>query len=105
MTTIQTRKFQLETRLQELDEKLHVIEDKLDDEPNHDVADRATEREEDEVLEGLGNSGLQEIEMIRAALVRIDAGTYGDCAKCGEEISQERLDLLPHTPLCRNCAA
>ena len=69
-----------------------------------DVEDRATEREEDEVLEGLGTAGLKEIEMIEAALARIKDSVYGECTKCGEAISGQRLDLLPYTPLCRNCA-
>lgn len=104
MTSIQTRKAQLETRLEELNTRLHGIEDTLDEEPSQDVEDRASEREDDEVLESLGNSGLKEIQMIEAALGRIEDGSYGDCAKCGEEILQERLDLLPYAPLCRNCA-
>lgn len=105
MTSIQTRKKQLETRLTELNARLHGIEGVLDEEPSHDAEDRASEREDDEVLESLGNSGLKEIQMIEAALGRIDDGSYGDCAKCGEEILPERLDLLPYAPLCRKCAS
>lgn len=105
MKTIETRKAQLLARLAELQDNLHEIEDTLDEEPNPDVEDRASERESDEVLEGLGNMGLREIQMINAALERVGDGTYGQCAKCGDDIAQERLDLLPHTPLCRNCAA
>jgi len=105
MKTLAKRKAQLETRLSELDESLHEIEHTLDEQPPKDVEDRATEREADEVLEGLGQMGLREIEMIRAALGRIEDGSYGACAKCGEDIAEERLDLLPHTPLCKNCAA
>ncbi|MCB1419359.1 MAG: TraR/DksA C4-type zinc finger protein, partial [Notoacmeibacter sp.] len=44
------------------------------------------------------------LKRIDAALDRIEAGTYGVCAKCGEDITEERLDLLPATPFCRNCA-
>ena len=105
MTSLETRKSQLETRLGELNARLHGIEDTLDEEPSQDAEDRASEREDDEVLESLGNSGLKEIQMIEAALGRIEEGSYGDCAKCGEEILPERLDLLPYTPLCRNCAS
>ncbi len=104
MTSIKTRKSQLEARLTELNERLHGIEDVLDETPNHDDEDRASEREGDEVLESLGNVGLKEIQMIEAALKRIEDGSYGECAKCGEVISEERLDLLPYTPLCRLCA-
>jgi RNA polymerase-binding transcription factor DksA len=49
-------------------------------------------------------SGQEEIARIRAALTRMDEGEYGFCTKCGAEISQARLDLVPWTPFCRNCA-
>lgn len=97
-------KEKLEARLKELDSRLHSIEDELDEPGDADVEERATERESDEVLEGLGNAGLQEMKLIKHALKRISDGTYGVCASCGEDISKERLELLPHTPMCRNCA-
>ncbi|WP_416173452.1 TraR/DksA family transcriptional regulator [Cypionkella sp.] len=52
----------------------------------------------------MGNAGLLEIRRIKAALARIAAGDYGICAKCGQDITSERLDVLPDTPFCRNCA-
>jgi RNA polymerase-binding transcription factor DksA len=45
-----------------------------------------------------------ELRQISAALQRIEVGEYGTCTKCGAEIGEERLDLLPHTPFCRRCA-
>ena len=104
MTTLATRKAQLDARLSELNIRLHGIEETLDTKPPADDEDRASEREEDEVLEQLGVAGLQEIQMIEAALQRIDDESYGFCAKCGDEIAPERLDLLPYAPLCQNCA-
>jgi RNA polymerase-binding transcription factor DksA len=91
-------------RLAELDARLHRIDDALDEPPEKDWEEAAVEREGDEVLESIGTAGLHEIEMIRAALARIEAGEYGFCVKCGAEISQERLNVLPATPFCRNCA-
>lgn len=91
-------------RLQELDTRLQGIEVVLDEPADADDEERATEREGDEVLEGLGNAGLQEINLIKHALTRIDNDTYGICTACGEDISEKRLDLLPHTPMCRDCA-
>jgi RNA polymerase-binding transcription factor DksA len=35
----------------------------------------------------------------------MEKGEYGICVACGDPISEERLDVLPHTPKCRNCAA
>ena len=91
-------------RLKDLDVRLHDIEHELDEPQSADDEERATEREGDEVLEQLGNAGLKEIEQIQAALGRIREGTFGDCAKCGQEISDERLGVLPQTPFCRVCA-
>ena len=98
-------KTRLKKRLHELDERLHDIEDELDGPHSSDWEESATEREGEEVLESLGVAGQQEIARIRAALGRIRDGSYGVCAKCGDEISPERLDLLPDTPFCKNCAS
>lgn len=91
-------------RKAELEARLDGIEADLDQTPTADWEDRAGEREGDEVLEELGAAGESELRMIAAALDRIEAGTYGQCAACGEEIAAERLDVLPHAPRCRKCA-
>lgn len=105
MTDIASRKAALLKRLSELDSRLHEIEAELDAPHSKDWEEMAVEREGEEVLEQLGHSGQEEILRIRAALQRIREGEYGYCGRCGEEISKERLDVLPDTPLCRNCAA
>ena len=92
-------------RLRQLDTRLHAIEAELDAPRPDDWEEAATEREGDEVLERLGQSGEAEIARIRAALQRMRDGTYGECVRCGEEIAEARLETLPDTPLCRTCAA
>jgi RNA polymerase-binding transcription factor DksA len=104
MTDLKKRETQLRTRLAELESRLAKIEDQLDNAPNPDWEENAQESEGDETLEALGRAGANEIRAIHAALDRIAKGTYGECVKCGEEILEERLDLLPHTPFCGNCA-
>ncbi|MGF1475833.1 MAG: TraR/DksA family transcriptional regulator [Geminicoccaceae bacterium] len=94
----------LEDRLVALTKRIHMIESELDTPPNPDAEERVTEREGDEVMEDLGNAGLAEIKMIRAALERIEDGSYGVCVNCGEPISAERLNAVPHAARCRNCA-
>ncbi len=42
---------------------------------------------------------------IAAALQRLDAGSYGDCLDCGEEIADARLAQDPTVPLCISCAS
>ncbi len=105
MTSTATRKAQLEKRLAELNARLKRIDEELDQPLSEDFSEQAVEREDDEVLEDLGLAGQQEIRMIEAALDRIENGSYGICVACGEEISEARLDVVPHAPRCRSCAA
>lgn len=104
MVTVEERKVWLQERLADLNGRLAGIEAELDSHHASDWEELATEREGDEVLERMGTSGQQEIRMIEAALDRIESGDYGFCAKCGAEIGEERLDVLPFTPFCRSCA-
>lgn len=99
------RKAELLDRRGALADRMTTIEAELDSHQNRDWEELATERESDEVLEGMGVSALTELRVIDAALLRIEAGTYGDCVKCGTHISEERLNVLPFTPFCRDCAA
>ncbi|MES2336035.1 TraR/DksA family transcriptional regulator [Tabrizicola sp.] len=103
-TPISVRRQALEQRLAELGVRLEAIEEELDSHQNPDWEDLAAEREGDEVLEATGNAGLAEIPQIRAALSRIEQGSYGLCVRCGEPIAEARLDVLPWTPFCRRCA-
>jgi RNA polymerase-binding transcription factor DksA len=103
-TPIAKRRDQLTARLNELQARLSTIDAELDSHTAKDWEEMATEREGDEVLESMGEAGLREIRMIEAALDRVEAGEYGDCVRCGEPVPEERLDLLPYTPFCANCA-
>lgn len=103
---VDTNKFKklLEERLATLTSKLSEIDEDLKEHGTEaDFEERATEIAGDEVLEGLGVQGLKEAQQIKAALQRIEDGTYGICVRCEEEIPEKRLELLPHTPLCASC--
>jgi DnaK suppressor protein len=45
----------------------------------------------------------QELEAIEEALQRLESGSYGHCEVCGQPIEPRRLEIMPETPLCRNC--
>lgn len=45
----------------------------------------------------------QMLRNVRAALHRIDDGTFGTCIHCEEDISPKRLNAVPWTPLCIQC--
>ena len=95
----------LEQRLHRLTNRVGNIEGDLRRKPSADSEDRATELENDEVLERLGHDTLAEVTQIRAALAKLDAGTYGTCANCGATIAAARLAAIPDATTCRNCAS
>lgn len=105
MTDVADRRTQLEERRAELVARMQQVEDEFASHTSKDWEEAAIEQEDDEVLERMGEAAREEIAKIDAAFQRMDAGEYGFCAKCGEEIGAERLDVLPFTPFCRNCAA
>ena len=66
-------------------------------------ADSAQATAERSSLLGLVEQLTQSRHEIVDALARIDAGTYGQCENCGQEIPYERLETLPSTRLCVTC--
>ena len=104
MTDFAARKSQLEARLAALTDRLGAIETELQSHNEKDWEELATAREGDEVLESIGVGSQEEMRAINAALLRIEAGSYGVCLRCGGNISEARLDLLPFTPFCKDCA-
>lgn len=45
-----------------------------------------------------------EREELLLALQRLDDGSYGICVECARRIPAERLDVMPATRWCVNCA-
>jgi DnaK suppressor protein len=68
-----------------------------------DVGDRSdasvSDQEKDASFDE-GTRDFEELEQVRAALGRIDAGTFGKCTICGREIEKARLEAIPWTPYC-----
>lgn len=44
------------------------------------------------------------LAQVGEAMERIEADTYGDCAQCGKPILMARLEALPYTKFCIDCA-
>ena len=64
------------------------------------IADSATETYMRELDEGLEENADHLLAEIGSALARIDDGTYGLCANCGNPIAPERLAAVPYATLC-----
>ena len=54
--------------------------------------------------EETGRRRVQEVDRIRAALLRIEEDDFGYCSVCEEPIAPKRLKNDPATSLCINCA-
>jgi DnaK suppressor protein len=95
----------LKTRLSELTRHLAEIDSELRKPLSADSEERATDLENQDALEGIKNSEIQEIRQIQGALKRIAEGTYGVCVQCRAEIDPKRLKALPIAARCISCAA
>ena len=68
------------------------------------MADAGTDNFEQEfTLSLLANEG-DTLELIEAALERIEDGKFGLCQDCEGTIPKTRLNALPYTPFCVKCA-
>ncbi len=65
-----------------------------------DAASATAERTE---TMGLAENLHRTLVEIDAALARLAQGTYGQCAKCGEEIGEARLEFRPESIFCVSC--
>jgi len=89
----------------EISQRIHAIKrDIKHEDMSGNWSEQAIERENDEVLESLGNASEKELAMINTALLRLEAGQYFSCSMCGAKIPSARLELLPFTTRCVNCA-
>ena len=70
-----------------------------------DVVDRAVSTYARELNFSQSENETQLLQMVNAALQRIEDGTYGECLNCGKEIGLKRLEAVPWTHLCIDCQA
>jgi RNA polymerase-binding transcription factor DksA len=94
--------------LEELDDRLTTITNDVrhtDEAVEKDFEEMATQNENNEVQDFLGNSARVEIAAIKKAILRLDAGDYHLCQTCGEEINPERLKAVPFSVQCIKCAS
>jgi len=72
-----------------------------DDEHDPEGATLAFERSQADTVR---RGAAARLDQIAAALARLDAGTYGRCERCGDEIPSARLEIRPWATDCVACA-
>ena len=68
------------------------------------MADVGTENYDQEFTLSLIENEQATLEQVQSALNRIDVGNYGRCEECLEPIAKPRLQALPYTRHCIQCA-
>jgi DnaK suppressor protein len=68
------------------------------------MADIGTENYDQEFTLGLIENEQGTLELVNEALNRLNHGKYGRCEECNEPISKPRLQALPYTRHCIQCA-
>ena len=95
----------LHAQLAERLQRLHEDRTRAAQPLSADFAEQAVERENDEVVDRLELATAADLQQLRMALERLDAGLYGVCGHCGGRIEAGRLRVLPQATTCAGCAA
>lgn len=69
------------------------------------MADVGSDNFEQEFTLSLMENEGATLELVEAALERIEEGTYGECEECGAKIPKARLSAIPYAALCVKCAS
>lgn len=67
-------------------------------------ADRSHSTEERARVIAVVRALRSNLRLVRRALAKMEAGTYGTCERCGNPIREERLEAIPWALLCIDCA-
>ena len=94
---------------QKRDDLMRIVQRKKEEEIEDigvgDEADIATHSVEKEMLFELTDSEKQTLDMVEAALRRMDKGIFGVCESCQKGIPRMRLQVMPWARYCISCQA
>lgn len=74
-----------------------------EDDSIKDLGDQANTAYTREFFFELGNGDRRLLREVVAALGKIEDGTFGSCERCGEPITDKRLDAVPFARYCITC--
>jgi DnaK suppressor protein len=95
---LEDRRREIQGKLRSLRETLPAEVGDVKDAEEQSVADFV--KEVDVVLMQMKSDTLRKID---DAIRRLEAGAYGRCAECGNDIVEARLKALPFAERCRGC--
>jgi RNA polymerase-binding protein DksA len=86
-------------------EEIRLTETSSDRSPDPNTAEGGSLTIELEMELSLAKNAEDLLGKVDEALTRIEDGDYGDCSECGTPIPVARLDVLPYTKFCVECAS
>ncbi|MGB7489428.1 MAG: TraR/DksA C4-type zinc finger protein [Thermoanaerobaculia bacterium] len=104
MTDTTTMKARLEGDRERVQARIAAIQGAERKETSDGQTDNAHLWEDADIRDGDLDEAVDELGEIDNALQRIDLGSYGVCATCGEPIPDARLEVMPYAVKCVNCA-
>lgn len=90
--------------LEEAKRELAMLQARLDDRPEFGLGKGGAGADLYEMWLARKEVILARIQNLEEALRRLEQGAYGRCVRCGKEIQPERLEILPATQFCSDCA-
>ena len=101
----QVLKDMLEARRTEIQDKLRNLRETLPNEITNvrDAEEQSVHDFVQDVELALMEMKSETLQKIDDALRRLEEGTYGTCAECGNELTEARLRALPFASLCITC--
>lgn len=104
MTKIELNRFQhsLKKKMAELENE-NRNRGAIAIETSPDELDRIQHGQERDLAMGALDRDSKLLREVRSALIRVDAGTYGICSDCEEDISLRRLTAVPWAASCIVC--
>jgi DnaK suppressor protein len=104
---IEVYRKQLVTRRDALAEDLRLVTAQLinDEVVYTDSVDQAAAETDKSFILQMKNRERDVLWQIDEAIKRLDDGSFGECERCGEAISEGRIEAFPFTTLCIDCKA
>jgi len=105
---LEEEKTRLEELIEEYERELEVArltESSSDRSPDPGNAEASSMKMEYAKELSIEQNTLDLLRKVEHALERVTTGEYGICESCGKSIPIERLDVLPYSTLCVECAA
>ena len=105
---LEMEKARLEEQIEEYERELEearLTESSSDRSPDPGNAEASSMKLEYAKELSIEQNTLDLLSKVNHALERVEQKTYGICESCGTAIPVERLDVLPYSTLCVECAA